>query len=261
MRVYVHSFSEPKRGSSPEEDEDAVWIPTEVVADEFIGADFRAALSDGATESLLARYWSHHLVEVFGSADRSPCTESGFTAAYMAAIARWQDFLAGYVRDRHERGSPISWYEEPGIERGAFATLLVLELCENHSWRAAAVGDSCLFQVRDDQLVAAFPFDNASSFSLQPPLLRSRDPDDARLMDHLRKREGEWEPDDRFFLASDALASWLLASVDADGSPWAVFYDLSTQDELRTYSELVDQERDCGRLKNDDTTMVRIEVC
>lgn len=262
MFLYAKPFTESKRGNSPDQNEDAVWIPANIdmCSGEFVGDAFRVVLADGASESLLARHWALHLTQTFGAISEPPFTEEGFVAAYEAAAVDWPGIVAAYVQGREDHGSPISWYHEAKLERGAYATIVLLELSSNETWHAAALGDSCLFHVRDGRLMSSFPMTDSTSFSLQPPLLRSREPDWSLVRSHLCLQEGEWQAEDKFFLASDALASWVLARVEDNQPPWQEFTDLYP-DEAQSYSQLVAQARDDGALKNDDTTMVRVEVC
>ena len=95
----------------------------------------------------------------------------------------WDDEVAEYTKEREERGSPIQWYEEPGLAKGAHATILAAEFRDGRggrapTWSASALGDSCLFQVRDELLYASFPMSDATSFTYQPRCLASRGVDD-----------------------------------------------------------------------------------
>ena len=47
------------------------------------------------------------------------------------------------------------------------------DTCEG-TWRAIAVGDSCIFQVRDEQLNASFPITEPGAFGHSPPLVPSK---------------------------------------------------------------------------------------
>src|SRR6202035_1577371 len=111
------------------------------------------AIADGASESMLAGRWARRLVEVFGT-NKSARTRSAFLGAYRAAVGGWDDEVAEYTKDREKRSFPIQWYEEPGLAKGAHATILTAEFRDGRrgrlpAWNATALGDSCLFQVRD----------------------------------------------------------------------------------------------------------------
>lgn len=272
MLARVSSFAVPKRGAAPEECEDASFLAAAggALADdggagaagEIEAASLLAAVADGASESLLAGRWARRLAATFGGAPRATRTRSGFVAAYAVAAAAFEHEVAGYADERAARGVPVQWYEEPGLAKGAYATVLAVELLEppraqRERWRAVAIGDSCLFQVRDEELRASFPMRDAAAFSNQPPLLGSRGAPDDTVARNVRLRSGDWQKGDAFYLATDALAAWFLAAAQAGGRPWEVLAGLDGA----AYGPWVEGLRDRGELHDDDTTLVRIEVC
>src|SRR5581483_11095363 len=102
---------------------------------------------------------------------------------------------------------PKPWYAAEKARRGAFAAMVGLSLVEDGTWSAMAVGDCCLFQVRDDALVVSFPMKRSADFSLTPLLIGSRQERNAGLAQAKRERSGGWEAGDVFYLMSDALAA------------------------------------------------------
>ena len=97
------AFSEPKRGSGPEEYEDACAGNL---------ARGRFAMADGATESAYAGIWARLLVEEFVS---STTEEDGWHAWLAAVQARWEAAVGE---------KPLPWYAEIKWQQGAFATFL-----------------------------------------------------------------------------------------------------------------------------------------
>jgi hypothetical protein len=265
MLAITSTFWVPKRGSSAEEYEDAVWVgPDGDGSGELRTSSLTISIADGASESLLAGRWARRLVEVFGT--NKTRTRPAFIAAYGMAVGGWDDEVAKYTKEREERGSPIQWYEEPGLARGAHATILTAEFRDGRggrapTWSASAVGDSCLFQVRDELLYASFPILDASSFSYQPPLLGSRGVDDAVLRRHVKVANSDWERGDSFYLVTDALAGWFLRAHECGGRPWEPLRDMDTLDAELDFVEWVEEQRDRAQINNDDTTLVRIDMC
>ncbi|HEY3902422.1 MAG TPA: hypothetical protein VGM14_00770 [Streptosporangiaceae bacterium] len=266
MRAFVKNFWVPKRGNSPGEYEDAFWVGSAGISEgELDQSVLRLSLADGASESLLANRWAKLLVSCFGKTDGAATTAAGFMTAYGDATSQWDEELEGYKADREARGSPIQWYEEPGLAKGAYATILAVEFRddsegESPAWTASGLGDSCIFQIRDESLYSSFPMSDASAFSFQPPLLPSRQADEAVLLRHVCLTASDWQPGDSFYLATDALAAWFLREIEQDGRPWETLRDLDTSDALLDFPEWVDQQRDLGRLQNDDTTLLRIDI-
>lgn len=266
MLAITSTFWVPKRGSSPQEYEDAVWVgPDGNGSGELHCQSLLVAVADGASESLLAGRWARRLVEVFGS-NKSTRTRLAFVAAYQTAVGGWDDEVAQYTKEREKRDSPIQWYEEPGLAKGAHATVLAAEFRDGRggrapTWSACALGDSCLFQVRDELLYASFPLSDASSFTYQPPLLASRGVDDAVLRRNVRKTASDWERGDSFYLVTDALAAWFLRVIESGGRPWEPLRDMDTRDAELDFADWVEQQRDLDQMTNDDTTLVRIDMC
>ena len=263
MIAYASTFCVPKRGSSYQEYEDAWWVGPDGHGNGEINLkSVRVAVADGASSSMLAGRWARRLVEVFGGARGAARAKSEFIAAYREAARRWDEEVREYIDDREQRGVPIQWYEEPGLAKGAYATLLVVDFSDGRQgypprWRAAGIGDSCLFQVRDDTLYSCFPMSNAAEFSYQPPLLPSRTAEDDVVRRNVCLESQDWEPEDSFYIVTDALAAWFLRNWDAGGQPWGPLRDFNIDADFTAW---VDQQRDRNEMHNDDTTLVRIDM-
>jgi hypothetical protein len=266
MLAIVSTFSVPKRGSSPQEYEDAVWVgPDGDGSGERRASSLTMAIADGASESLLAGRWARRLVGVFGT-NRATRTRPAFIATYRTAVGGWDDEVNEYVMQREERDHPIQWYEEPGLAKGAHATILAVEFRDGRSgrvptWSASAIGDSCLFQVRDELLYASFPMSDATSFTYQPPLLGSRGADESVLRRHVKVTTRDWERGDSFYLMTDALAAWFLRLNECGGRPWEPLRDMDTLDAALDFEGWVEERRDRDQMNNDDTTLVRVDMC
>ena len=266
MLAITSTFWVPKRGSSAQEYEDAAWVgPHGQGSGELQASGLTIAIADGASESVLAGRWARLLVDVFGT-NKAARTRSAFTTAYRTAVAGWDDSVAEYTREREKRGSPIQWYEEPGLAKGAHATILVAEFRDGRagrapSWSAAALGDSCLFQIRDELLYASFPMSDAAFFTYQPPLLGSRGIDDAVLRRHIKVTTRDWERGDSFYLMTDALAAWFLRIIEDGGRPWEPLRDMDTLDAEFEFGDWVERQREQGHINNDDTTLIRLDMC
>jgi hypothetical protein len=256
----------PKRGSSLQEYEDASWVgPDGNDSGEVHRDSLTVAVADGASESLLAGRWAKRLVEVFGQTASATRGMPGFVAAYRKASNSWDQEVLHYIAEREKREIPIQWYEEPGLARGAYSTILAVKFNSGQegqslNWESVGLGDSCLFQVRDESLYASFPITDASSFSYQPPLLASRGSDDKVLRRNIRTKTHDWRRGDSFYMATDALSSWFLRRNYCGGRPWEPLRDMDTTDADLNFAEWVDEQRDSGQLQNDDTTLIRIDM-
>ncbi|WP_433221231.1 protein phosphatase 2C domain-containing protein [Dactylosporangium sp. CS-047395] len=232
MELEIAVLHVPKRGSSEAEYEDA-WH-----AEPPSGDVARLAVADGASEAMLAGRWAAELVGEF--------TDDVASTAVRAA-ARWDAVVAEYVADREQREKPIRWYEEPGLERGAYATLLGVQVRADGTFAASAVGDSCLFQVRAGRLLLVFPIDDPAGFGSAPDLLPSRRLDAEKVTAVQRQVSGGWESGDVFHLATDAVAHWILAHGGPDGAAALTEGD-------------IEGLRERGALRDDDVTLITAVV-
>ena len=127
----------------------------------------RAAVADGASDAAFAREWAKTLVDAFVSAPPEPDDlDDDALATWLAPPQQaWHDAVPW---DR------IPWHGEAKARAGAFATLVGLTIGAAPNdpaalrWRAMAVGDSCLFVVRGDDLAVSFPVDDAAQFDNNP---------------------------------------------------------------------------------------------
>ena len=127
------------------------------------------------------------------------------------------------------------------------------------SWHALAVGDSCLFQVRKDTLLTAFPVEHSDDFGTAPWLIGSRTPADGIPLHHCLYERGRRRPGDRLFLMTDALSKWFLAEHESGKRPWRAIEEfLDGPDEA--FADWVGRLRSAKALKDDDTTLVVVSL-
>ncbi|MFD3679748.1 hypothetical protein [Streptomyces sp. NPDC058613] len=272
-------FLVPKTGSSPEECEDATHISSSPDRSSAF-----AAVSDGASESLLAGAWAKQLVRGAVASLTAACDQRGdhegssrsesFVEDLLArTVGQWDGYIAEYQAERAARGRPITWYEQPGLDKGAFATLVAVhvraaaadpddgaEAARRWTWHAFALGDSCLFHLRDGQLITSFPIADADGFGITPQLLGSRNRDAALITERASTATGELRTDDELLLATDALAAWLLSHPEIDsGGPGKQLGKLADLDQ-ETFADWVQNQRDKSRMRNDDVALIRMRV-
>ncbi|MEO7836454.1 MAG: hypothetical protein ABIS21_02295 [Acidimicrobiales bacterium] len=255
MRAVIASFWLPRAGSRLEEFEDAFYPRRTGTR---AAKRMRFAVADGASESLLSGMWADVLVRTWCQAKRRHAGE-----VIATAMSAWQTEVAAYLEGRvlHER--PIQWFEEPGLAKGAHATLLGLDLTtaspSSGNWTAVAMGDSCVFQVRDGELLTAFPIEDAAEFSTSPKLVPTRPHLLGRALANLDQAEGKWQSGDVFFLATDAIAAWFLAMAANGGVPWTTLEQFES-DTPELFAAWVGEQRGLGHLRNDDVTVLRVEI-
>jgi hypothetical protein len=250
LRWAAQPFRVQKAGNAPEEMEDACF-PSRVASGVAAGARF--AVADGATETSYSGLWARTLVRLHGRVGLGAET-------LLEGLPRW-----GRYWRRRVGGRALPWYAEEKLRSGAFAAFAGLCLCAAPDavgggdggglrWEAVAAGDSCLFQVRDDALVAAFPLDAAAAFGNRPALISTEPVANAGLEAHVRRADGECRAGDTFYLMTDALAAWFLGAVERGERPWQVL-ERATQSAFGAWVDAARRER---HLRNDDVVLLRV---
>jgi hypothetical protein len=269
MRAFISALSTPKLGSLDEECEDAFSVSPQVSSDELIeGVPVLVSVADGASESLLSRHWAKTLTTtmVKASAENPDAVRQGQTFAdtVLDAIDEWDGWLEKYLAKREELLNPIRWYEEPGLERGSHSAVLTAyfahSLGETGDWYASALGDVCLFQVRDDNLLYSFPLAHSSDFNNAPALLNSKNRDVEIISLRVEVASGSYAVGDQFFVGTDALAAWFFARFEEGGRPWETLRDVTRSGDAQEFSAWVQDERSSGRMRNDDVTVVNVDL-
>ncbi|MFJ6694580.1 hypothetical protein ACIQM4_00705 [Streptomyces sp. NPDC091272] len=271
--MYITHLVAPKHGSTEAECEDAVTVLPIRPHDFMLREPLTAGVCDGATESALAKDWARLLSRAAAEHSMaSPDLLAGGTAFEefaSAAVSQWEPWLEQYTLARHEQGRPLKWYEHTKIAEGAYSTLLTVRVDQDAElpltstepgwrWRAAALGDSCLFHVRDNRLVQAFPVESVEEFGTTPDLFGSRNHDVALLSRRSRFVEGRCGPGDRLFLMTDALAAWLMSVQDQEDAVEQLL-EFAGPEDLEQFNNWLNRMRGCGQLRNDDVALVRID--
>lgn len=151
------------------------------------------------------------------------------------------------------------WYVQEAAARGSFATFLGLQFTETpdeRRWRALAVGDACCFQVRGTELIEVFPLSDPDEFDSSPALLSSQVFRGSHGGHHLQVRTGSVQTGDVFYLATDAVAEWLLGRVRFEPDVWEGLADLDHEG----FAALVEDARRAGEMGDDDSTLLRAVV-
>ncbi len=248
MRVRARPYWLPKAGNSAEEYEDAFW-PLGAVDREVRW--FRCAVADGATEASFSGEWARMLVRAWC---RGRFGRRQLSSALPALQNKWLAQVSAW---------PLPWYAEEKLRSGAFAALIGLFIVEGRTrhrkrWHALAVGDCCLFHLRDGALLASFPLTDTEQFSSRPVLLSSKPDGHVSMRQHVRIIGGTWYPGDIFYLMSDALARWFLGSAVARPQLEAAM--ASARRPEASFSAWVQALREGGCIRNDDVTLLRVDV-
>jgi hypothetical protein len=249
VEINAESFWLQKAGCSAAEYEDA-FCPEGVTRSS--QQSFRFAVADGATDSSFSGIWARLLVKEFVEGPHEP---EDIEQLLASTQPRWEQQVG-------QRQLP--WYAEEKAQAGAFSSLLGLTIRETDEgrseWQAIAVGDSCLVQVRNEKAIVKFPIEHSSRFDSMPFLLATTSSFNSRVRDNLVIASGDIRPDDAMYLMTDALACWFMAADERGQAPWLALRDLNTGDQRESFVEMVDRLRTQHELRNDDCTLIRIDI-
>src|SRR4029079_15930307 len=208
----------------------------------------RFAVTDGATEAFHAQQWARNLAEHWV---RNKAT---------LTLEEFRKWVATEGRELHDswNGLTLSWYSEEKARTGSFAAFVGVELdlkSESPSWKAIALGDTCLLHRRGEVLVKSLPLTRSESFNNAPILVASNGALHENSMKSVVIDSGHCESGDVLLLMSDAVASWYLQCFENDDLVIENCFFTRPDNEL---IEFFDEERLAGRIRNDDLAIVRI---
>ncbi|WP_395088735.1 hypothetical protein [Armatimonas sp.] len=210
----VKIFTLPKDENAPEANEDAV-----------VSELSRLALADGASSDAFSGLWAQQLCTQF--------VQTGGLNPESAALG-WRSAIGA---------KPLPWFLADKLRQPTHASFLGLEWGEQLT--AQAIGDSCVFVIRDSALALAFPYARAEDFASHPALVPTQG-----VVPTLQRTTLALEPGDTILAATDALAAWLLA--ESAQEPWNSLLALQNPGD---FARFVQALRSARRLALDDTTL------
>ncbi len=238
-RPIVRGFVVPKQGNSADENEDCFSSRHK--------RNVLLSLSDGATESALAGVWAEQLVNSGWKTALLDVGATGDTVIPETLVSTWLTPLRDAFWEKYVNRE-LPWYAREKVRRGAQATFLAFRMSRKGAWSGVSCGDTCLLTVRDGHIEDSVPLRSSDEFGSQPSLISSHPQAPIPLMSvHHGVCNGR---DDVFVLATDALASWLLAETTSNARIRRLL-DCESQEEFEAF---VAEERKRLNLKNDDTT-------
>ena len=216
-----------------------------------IGSDeqnCRFAVADGATEAFDARNWAQRLANNWVRSN---------VALTPDAFHEW---VAGEGLELHSSWKQLSlpWYAEEKARKGSFAAFVGVELdlrTDEPAWKAIALGDACLLHCRNGALIRSLPLSNSASFNSAPILVASDRAIYKSNEQSLVIEAGTCKNNDVLFLLSDAAAAWYLERFEQNN-----FCDVFLNHDSQAAADFFENERDAGRIRNDDIAVMRLEI-
>ena len=207
----------------------------------------RIALADGASESAFSQRWAKLLVDDYAA---KPYVRRE------TLLRRSRRLATEWYKEVSKPDLP--WYTEEKIRIGAFSTLLGLCICKDSSqWKAISIGDTCLFQIRNDQLILAWPLEKKEDFSRFPKLLPTNH---NVALESISKKiaitNGQAKIEDLFVLATDALSAWFLEQNEKAKQPWLTLTGI----DAHGFEAWIENLRNNSQIRNDDVTCIICRV-
>ncbi|MBX9691271.1 MAG: hypothetical protein K2Z81_02735, partial [Cyanobacteria bacterium] len=259
MEILFKRFSLPKKASTFMEYQDATYPQGRDYSEPCIEShrsddEFRCALADGATDAVFSKHWAELLVAGYAANEWS---EGTMSPASLAGIKdRWHSHVA--VKE-------LPWYTMEKAKLGAAAALVTLRISAvGRRWSGVAIGDSCLFHIRNGAVITRFPEMTASEFSNICELLSSSK--EATSLELVRRHENDsWLPGDCFYMMSDALACWFTRQLE-EGKHRRAISSLAKIKSQAEFERFASEERErtletgSRSLHDDDTTLIIVEI-
>ena len=216
-----------------------------------------AAIADGVSSALFSGPWASILAEAAVADLPDPTDPQAFADWLQQQREKWPARIDT---------SSLAWFQRAKLPSGAFSTLLWLRVTEldhaeagsygGYRLRAHAIGDSCLFHVRNGELVRTFPLQSAAELDADPIVLGSVDLKRDQFLQFATLDEVCYA-EDQLILCTDALAEWALRGYETGDAPvWEHFWEMSDED-WRNGILWLRQER---QMRVDDSTMLLLRV-
>ncbi len=184
-----------------------------------------ATLADGVASGLFSRSWATILTESVLADTPDPADKDA-----------WRRWLAGRRAAWSARidVNRLAWFQKAKLKDGTFSTLLAVRLvpvectsplhgaspADRPAWniRGYAVGDTCLFLVREGKTVRTFPIETAAAFDADPLVIGSVDLSRDELVG-FRNFEECGRPGNLLVLCTDAVAAWAVRQSELGQRP------------------------------------------
>lgn len=241
-------FKLAKDADHPEQDEDAYGIDA---------ARGIASVADGVASAIFSRQWAGILAAAAVADTPDPNDKESFTRWLAQRRQAWSEQIDV---------TGLAWFQKAKLPMGAFSTLLwvrVLPTEEDcpgqfgaYRLHCCAIGDSCLFHVRNGELVRTFPVHKAAELEADPIVLGSVDLSRDQLMEFVTLDELCY-PDDLLVLCTDAIAAWALRRIESGDPPvWNDYWNMTEPQ----WQDQIAQLRQRQEMRYDDATLLLLRV-
>lgn len=253
INAEIIQLSTEKFGNSIDENEDSLQVLKSPRKGNYFSC-INCAMADGATSTLFSKLWADKLTML--AVNYAPSL-SKLNKILSRAQKSWQDEIFN---------KELPWNVEEKVKNGSFSSLLWFRLSnyplnkKHLRWKAIAIGDTNLIILREKSLIHAFPLKISAEFGNNPNLLSSKP--EKNSFENIKCKEEVWQPGDEFILSTDALAQYLLHSIEiGDEEFFRIGNELfRTKDKSGYFLEWLSSRRMNSQIKNDDTSIIWIKT-
>ena len=218
------------------------------------------AVSDGASQRSFSDVWSQVLVERF-------VRDDPLTSDDEFEVERWVIRAAESFAERSPALDDLPAQTRTKARMGAAATFLGVQFVPVDPstaddalaavCRVVAIGDCCLFQIRDERLIDSFPWGSAKDFDSNPICFSTKDFDPQQspvMIESFDICKG-----DVLVFATDAVAQWLLDDESEDVRRVKAQQILAKHDD-ESWHGLIKGLRAAKQIVDDDSTALVVQV-
>lgn len=253
MKTHTRVFSIAKSGNASSDNQDA-YSDVKGVDGYAESSAQRFAVADGASEALFSGQWARLLTDAWADGRLHV-----FGEQYLEVLQTLADNWRASISTED-----LPWWAEQKLSRGSFAALAVLQLIEAPSgqlrWSFSAVGDSCVFLVRENEIIYSAPISRSDDFNSSPYLISTISERNSDISRHLFSHEDIAKTGDEFILATDSLSCWICKMVESGKKPSEMFLFLDREDRDKEFECFVSEARNVGEMRNDDVTFMSIMI-
>ena len=265
--LWAHVFLKPKKSERLDNCEDVVSAARDLR---------RFVISDGATTASYSAEWARALCRqamdtpppVF--ADLDGTTDGARTKADEDLLRAWWEGALSFW------GPEVPWERliRPSMlnkaKAGTGATHAGIEVLEGTEsagvrYRAWALGDSCIIQFRDNQVLTSRPMARSDHFNHVPMLLMTQSGLVDKYLRHWQNWEATLAPGDLLLMGTDALSEYILKTFENGKGEEVLAWlrelqQASRAEGWRKFEEFVEARRSDGQMKDDDVGLILIEL-
>ena len=245
LTLKVFSFITHKKAESLDDCQDAIKVNEGIS---------RYAVADGATRSFFPKWWAELLVEHFCEMPDSFLNEDSWKEQLVPIQEEWYKRVEERVKSRNL----FYLTNSLNAREPAVSTFIGLEVDKTTlEWQAVIIGDSCLFHISDYGF-KSYLIEKSEDFTSRPEAFASFPEKNQGKPTFI---SGEIQSGDRFILATDALAKWILEHKET-GKLEDILNRFRQIESSESFNQFVDQARNNEdiRLINDDVTLMLILI-